>query len=90
MGLAILPGAKELMVVEAARQDVDPGVYLVTVATKAVKKLFTYPSRPSRSGTPDITVSADGHTIAYTVWEALSPSFVTMDLSALRQPGVRY
>jgi hypothetical protein len=35
-------------------------------------------------------VSADGHTIAYTVWEALSPSFVTMDLSALRQPGVRY
>jgi hypothetical protein len=88
-GLVILPGAKEFLVVEALRQDVDPGVYLVTVATNAVKKLFTYPSRPGRSGAPDIAVSADGRTVAYAVWEALTPSFVTMDVSAFRRQGVR-
>jgi hypothetical protein len=87
--VVVLPGAKELIVVEAARQDTDPGVYLVTVATKAVRKLFTYPARPARSGGPDISVSPNGRTVVYTVWEALTPSFSTMDLSVFRQPGGR-
>ncbi len=85
--VAVLPGAKELTVVEAPRQDVDPGVYLVTVATKVVRKLFTYPARPARSGGPEIAVSPDGQTVLYTVWEAPTPSFSTMDLSVFRRPG---
>jgi len=84
--LTILPGAKELVVAEAWRSDVDPAVYLVNVATKAVKKLFTYPSKPGRSGPPDLTVSPDGQTIAYTMWDATTPSVSAMDLSVFRQP----
>jgi Tol biopolymer transport system component len=84
--VVILPGAKHLIVVEALRQDADPGVYLVTVATKTVSKLFTYPSQPARSGGPEIAVSPDGHTVLYTSWEALTPSFSTMNLSVFRQP----
>jgi hypothetical protein len=83
----IPPGAKELMVVEAWRPDTDPGVYLVTVATKAAKKLFTYPSRPGRSAPPDIAFSADGRTIAYMVWEAMTPTVSAIDVSVFRQPG---
>jgi Tol biopolymer transport system component len=85
--LVIPPGAKELMVVEAWRPDTDPGVYLVTVATKAAKKLFTYPSRPGRSAPPDIAFSADGRTIAYMVWEAMTPTVSAIDVSVFRQPG---
>jgi Tol biopolymer transport system component len=85
--LVILPGAKELLVVESWRPDTDPGVYLVTVATKAMKKLFTYPSRPGRSGPPDIALSADGQSIAYMVWDAMTPTVSTIDVSMFRQPG---
>jgi Tol biopolymer transport system component len=85
--LVILPGAKELMVVEAWRPDADPGVYLVTVATKAMKKLFAYPSRPGRSGPPDVAISADGQSIAYMAWEAMTPTVSTIDVSVFRQPG---
>jgi len=85
--LAILPGAKELLVVESWRPDADPGVYKITVATKAVTKLFTYPSKPGRSGAPDISLSADGQTIAYMVWEAMTPTVSTIDVSIFRQPG---
>jgi Tol biopolymer transport system component len=81
----ILPGGKDLIVVEYLRQDTDPGVYLVNVATKAVKKLFTYPARPARYGPPDIAISPDGRTIVYGMWEMLTPSISTMDLSPLRQ-----
>jgi hypothetical protein len=87
VSLAILPGAKELLVVEQWRPDTDPGVYLVTVATKAVKKLFTYPSRPGRSGPPDIALSADGQSIAYMVWETMTPTVSAIDVSVFRQPG---
>jgi len=85
--LVILPGAKELLVVEAWRADTDPGVYLVTVATKAVKKLFTYPSRPGRSGPPDIALGADGHSVAYSFWEAMTPLVSAIDVSVFRKPG---
>jgi Tol biopolymer transport system component len=84
--LVILPGAKQLVVVESWRPDVDPGVYLVTVETKAVKKLFTYPSRPGRSGPPDVAVSADG-SVAYMVSEAMTPLVSAIDVSVFRQPG---
>jgi Tol biopolymer transport system component len=84
--LAIRPGARELIVVEAWRPDSDPGVYLVTVSTKAVKKLFSYPSKPGRSGPPDIAVSAEG-VVAYMVSEVMTPVVSTIDVSLFRQPG---
>jgi len=88
-GVVILPGAKQLLVVEALRQDADPSVYLVTVATRAVRKVFTYPARPARLGGPEVAVSPDGRTVLFAMWEALTPSFSTMNLSVFRQPGGR-
>jgi Tol biopolymer transport system component len=85
--IAILPGGKELIVTEFIRQDGDPGVYVVTVATKAVRKLFTYPARFARSGGPTIAIGPDGRTLLYTMSEPVPPTISTMDLSVFRQPG---
>ena len=85
--LAILPGAQAFLVAEAWGPTADPGVYLVPVAAKDLRKLFTYPSRPGRSGPPDLAMSADGHTVAAAMWDGMKPSFTTIDLSTFRRLG---
>jgi hypothetical protein len=70
--------------VEFPRQDVDPGVYLVTAWSNTVKQLFTYPRRSLR-GPPDFALSPDGKTLLYSMWETLTPTVSTMDLSPLKR-----
>ena len=83
--IVILPGAKELIVTEFLTQAGDPGVYVVTVATKAVRKLFTYPARFARSGGPTIAVAPDGRTLLSTMSEPVPPTVSTIDLSVFRR-----
>jgi Tol biopolymer transport system component len=87
--VAIGPGAKELIVAEFVRpgQDADAGVYVVTVATKAVRKLFSYPGRLARTGAPLISMAPDGQTFLSTMSEPPPPTVSTIDLSVFRQPG---
>jgi hypothetical protein len=59
----------------------DAGVYLVSIDTKSVKKLFTV---PLKSLTRELSVSPDGRTILYVTSETASPRVFIMDLSSLR------
>jgi len=80
--LRFLPDGKQLIATALPSQDErNIAVYLVTVETKAVKKLFTI---PIFSFTNDLTVSPDGRTILYVVNETTTPRVFTMDLSSLR------
>jgi hypothetical protein len=80
--LRFLPGGKQLVVTALPSQDErNIAVYLVTVETKAVKKLFTI---PIFSFTNDLAVSPDGRTIVYVANETMTPRVFTMDLSSLR------
>jgi len=73
------PGARDLIVMEARRQDVDPGVYVVNAGTKAVKKLFTY---AAQNAFPEIAFAPDGKSIAYLAWQTLPPGVFMMDVSS--------
>jgi len=80
--LRFLPDGKQLIATALPSQDErNIAVYLVTIETKAVKKLFTI---PIFSFTNDLTVSPDGRTILYVVNETTTPRVFTMDLSSLR------
>jgi dipeptidyl aminopeptidase/acylaminoacyl peptidase len=82
----ILPGGKELIVLENRSPDTDPGVYLVTVATRSVKKLFTY----GRTGpVPEFAASSDGRSLLYLMSGTLTPSVSTLDLSPVFRTGRR-
>ena len=85
--VAIGPGAKEIIVSEFLRQDSEPAVYVVTVATKAVRKLFTYPARLARSGASWVSMSPDGQTILSVMSEPPPPTVSTIDLSVFRPPA---
>jgi dipeptidyl aminopeptidase/acylaminoacyl peptidase len=76
----VIPGTDSLIVIEARRQDgVDPGVYLVSAGTQAVRKLFTF---SPQYGPPELTVSPDGRRLLYLTWESVPPQVLTMDVSA--------
>jgi dipeptidyl aminopeptidase/acylaminoacyl peptidase len=80
--LRFLPDGKQLVATALPTQDErNIAVYLITVETKAVKKLFTI---PIFSFTNDLAVSPDGRTIVYVVNETTTPRVFTMDLSSLR------
>jgi Tol biopolymer transport system component len=80
--LRFLPDGKQLIATALPSQDErNIAVYLVTVETKAVKKLFTI---PISSFTNDLAVSPDGRTILYVANETMTPRVFTMDLSSLR------
>ena len=77
----VLPGANDLLVLEARRPDGESGLYLVSARTLAVRKLFTY---ASQYAPPELAVSPDGRTLLYLIWESVPPAVLTMDLSAAR------
>ena len=80
--LRFLPGGTQLVAVAfPTADDRGIGVYLITVETKAVKKLFTL---PIFGYTGDLAVSPDGRTILYVANETMTPRVFTMDLSTLR------
>ena len=80
--LRFLAGGKELVATALPTPDErNIGVYLITVDTKTVKKLFTI---PLFSFTGELAVSPDGRTILYVSNETMTPRIFTMDLSTLR------
>jgi Tol biopolymer transport system component len=80
--LRFLPGGTQLVVMGAPwRQDSGIGVYLVSVATKSIKKLF---SVPISVATGELSLSPDGRTVLYVTNEISTPRVFTMDLSSLR------
>jgi Tol biopolymer transport system component len=84
-GLRMLPGGSQLVVMGFPWQEErDVGVYLVTIETKAVKKLFTI---PISSFTGELSLSPDGRTVTYVTNDLTTPRVYTMDLSSLRTNG---
>ena len=83
-GLAVLPGGQAVVLAEAPYANPEPGVYLVTLATKSITKLFTYPARPGRI---ELTASADGRTVAYMVGDSTTPIISAIDLSIFTKLG---
>jgi hypothetical protein len=79
--LVILPGAKELIVTERPSPGVEPGVYLVDVATSSVKKLFSY---VQQGRIPEFAASPDGRTVLALITETLPPTVSAMDFSQIR------
>jgi Tol biopolymer transport system component len=79
---SVVPGGRGIIVLEAGRQDVDPGVYLVSPDTEAVRKLFTY---STQYGPPEVVVSPDGRRLLYLVWESVPRLVMTIDLAAARR-----
>jgi Tol biopolymer transport system component len=79
--LFILPGAQDLIVVERPSPGVEPGVYLVNVATRSVKKLFVY---APQGRLPEVVASSDGRTVIALMSETLEPSVSAMDLSGIK------
>jgi Tol biopolymer transport system component len=84
-GLRMLPGGSQVVVMGFPWQEErDVGVYLVTIETKAVKKLFTI---PISSFTGELSLSPDGRTVLYVTNDLTTPRVYTMDLSSLRTSG---
>jgi Tol biopolymer transport system component len=79
---AFLPGNDQMVVTERPNGDAAPFVYLVTLSTRSVKKLFSVPRDGSR--VPMITVSPDGKVVAYVAHERAVPAFFTMDFASVR------
>jgi Tol biopolymer transport system component len=79
--LRILPGGKELVVVERPAGATEPGVYLVGVAAGSVKKLLTY---IPRGRGPELAVSPDGRTLLTLTTDTAKPSISAMDLSQIK------
>ncbi len=84
-----LPGARQLIVTEHVSDRLvgDPGVYLVTLATSSVRKLFTVPRDGSFQ--PEVAISPDGRTLLYTTMDLVSRTHYTIDLSMIIGSGDR-
>lgn len=86
-GLRMLAGGSQVVVMGLPwTEERDVGVYLVTLDTKAVKKLFTI---PISSFTGELSLSPDGRTVLYVTNDLTSPRVYTMDLSSIRGNGRR-
>jgi len=82
IGVGFLPGDKQLVVTENPQTSQQrPGVYLVTIATHEVKKLFSMRLGGNRSA--EVSLSPDGKTILYTSRDSLPPAYATLDVSRL-------
>jgi hypothetical protein len=79
--LFILPGAQDLLIVERPSSGVDPGVYIVNVATRSVRKLFVY---APQGRLPEFVASADGRTAFALMTEMLTPSVSAMDFAGIK------
>lgn len=77
--LYFLAGDRQLVIAENSRGQKNPSVYLVTVATGEVKKLFGLRLLPNQ--VPQISVSPDGKTILYVNRDSQAASYATLDLS---------
>ena len=86
-GLARFLASGEQMVLMAlpGEDERDFSVYLLTIATKTFKKLF---SIPPEIFSQELAVSPDGRTLLYMTIEYATPRVFTMDLSSLR-PSAR-
>jgi hypothetical protein len=79
--LLILPGAQDLIMVERASPGVEPGVYVVNVATRSARKLFVY---SPQGRLPDFAASTDGRTALALINETPASSVTAMDLSGIK------
>ena len=77
---AILPGATAVVVLERGGPVALPGVFLVDSTTREATKLLeiTVAGRPS-----EITLSPDGRTLLYLVWETRPPVVSAINLSSI-------
>ena len=80
-GMVWVPGDKQLVVAENLRTTQTPSIYLVTISTGEVRKLFTVKRQGSRL--PDIAISPDGHTILYTTRESVPGSLAALDVARI-------
>src|SRR5262249_40389038 len=84
-GLRMSPdGASAIVVGLPWVEEKDVGVYLVTLDTKAVKKLFSIPI-PAFTG--ELSLSPDGKSVLYVTNDLTTPRVYTMDLSTIRANG---
>jgi Tol biopolymer transport system component len=79
--LFILPGAQDLLVVERPSSGVDPGVYMVNVASRSFRKLFVY---VALGRLPEFVASPDGRRAFALMTEMLAPSVSVMDFAAIK------
>jgi Tol biopolymer transport system component len=79
--LFIVPGSQDLIAVERPSPGVDPGVYVVNVATRSVRKLFVY---TPQGRLPEFVASSDGRTVLALTTQTLALSVNAMDLSGLK------
>jgi hypothetical protein len=79
--LLILPGAQDLIMVERASPGVEPGVYVVNVATRSARKLFVY---SAQGRLPDFAASTDGRTALALINETPVSSVTAIDLSGIK------
>jgi dipeptidyl aminopeptidase/acylaminoacyl peptidase len=79
--LRILPGGRDLIIVERQGPGVNPGLYRVNVASKSVEKLFDY---VQQGRLPEIIASPDGGTLLALITETVTPSASAIDLSSIK------
>jgi Tol biopolymer transport system component len=79
--LFIMPGAEDLLVAERQSPGVEPGVYVVHVATGSAKKLLVY---TTQGRLPEFVASSDGQTVLALTTETLPPVVTSMDLSGIK------
>jgi Tol biopolymer transport system component len=84
-GLRMVAGEAQVVVMGLPwAEERDVGVYMISLETKAVKKLFTI---PISSFTGELSLSPDGKTVLYVTNDLTSPRVYTMDLSSIRANG---
>jgi hypothetical protein len=80
-GLAVLPGATQVVATERPSSNKDSGVYLVDVTARSVRKLFDY---APAGRLPDFAVSPDGANVLVTASEPLPAVIAAVDLSRIK------
>ena len=81
-GLRMLAGGSQVVVMGMPWADErDVGIYMISLDTKTVRKLFTI---PLQSFTGELSLSPDGRTVLYVTNDLTSPRVYTMDLSSIR------
>ena len=80
-----LPGEKQLMVVESPQTAKQPGVYMATIATGEMKRLFSI----NRTGNRyiQVSLSPDRKSILYTNADSMPAAYSTFDVSSFLKPN---
>ena len=79
-GAAFLPGDKQMIVSEYPT-SASAGVYLVTIATREIKKLFTVST--IKNTYAQVVLSPDGKNIVYVSRDSFPAAYATLDVSRL-------